>query len=204
MCRTFPYRPRLWNLTDLLHAPCHRCDMSDKRGVNWLWPGRMEALLTQVIAAGEESFLTYKANIKEEKTRGITGKVYKQRDVWMKEPDGIIPYKCDVFNKDIVYEGQSRTSVNSSNISLTHSQDLIHAYGPPRMYSYSTDRGDQGQMHRSRMLPYCIQACVHIRYLSARCQPSSTVQLERGGPSASCDSRGRARGSRSCRTPTRR
>ena len=58
------------------------------KAINWTLPGRMEALLTQIVSVGQLAFLTHKANIKEDKTRGIKAVSYSQKEVWTNATDG--------------------------------------------------------------------------------------------------------------------
>lgn len=62
-----------------------------EKATDWAAPQLMEAILTQILAAGIDAFMTQKANIKANATLGIAARTYNQKDVWMKAPDGIIP-----------------------------------------------------------------------------------------------------------------
>jgi hypothetical protein len=76
--------------------------MSDaEKSLNLMVPPRMELLLTQISSKGEESFLTHKANVKEDKVRGIKARTYCQKEVWTNTTDGILT----LLAKDDAFKG---------------------------------------------------------------------------------------------------
>ena len=51
------------------------------KATNWAAPEFMEPILTQILSAGKEAFMTVKANVKANPTTGVVARQYNQREV---------------------------------------------------------------------------------------------------------------------------
>lgn len=134
-----------------------------KASINWTLPGRTEALFAQIISVGQSAFLTHKANVKEDKTRGIEAVIYSQKDVWTNPTNGIITMlKMDTqLFKDVVWP-QSHDSILQSV--LVKIKNNSHLYTAGREQDEPADAGTS-ETKDERPLTELEQAIIEVAAL---------------------------------------